>query len=87
MLQALVVAVLVAGCFFYAVWTLMPASARKRIATLLLERPLPAFVAEALRPHAAGASGCGCAGCDLSAKPKAARSGATPITFHRRRQR
>jgi hypothetical protein len=87
MLQVLVVAVLVAGCFFYAAWALMPASARKRIAALLLARPLPAFMAEALRPHAAGASGCGCAGCDRSAKPKAARSGATPITFHPRRQR
>ena len=87
MLQALVVAVLVAGCFLYAAWALMPASARKRIATLLLARPLPAFVAEALRPHAAGASGCGCAGCELSAKPKAVGPRATPITIHQRRQR
>jgi hypothetical protein len=87
MLQALVVAVLVAGCLFYAVWTLMPASARRRIATILLARPLPGFVADALRPYTSSASGCGCDGCNRSSRPGAAPSGATPITFHRRRQR
>jgi hypothetical protein len=87
MLQILIVALLVAFCAFYAVWTLMPAAARKWVASVLLERPLPAFVAERLRGYTSAASGCGCDGCDRSVKSSTATSGATPITFHRRRQR
>jgi uncharacterized membrane protein YccC len=89
MLQALIVAVLVACCFVYAAWALIPAAARKWLASRLLERKLPAFLAEALRPYATAASGCSCDGCDRSGKvaPRAAASGSKPITFHPRRQR
>jgi hypothetical protein len=86
-LQIMIVAAVVGCCFVYAAWALMPASARRWIAAGLLERRIPAFVAEALRPYASASSGCGCDGCDRSAKPKAGRAAATPITFHPRRQR
>jgi hypothetical protein len=86
-LQILIVAAVVACCFFYAAWTLMPAPARRWIAARLLERRLPAFVAEALGPYASASSSCACDGCDRSAKTKTDRPAATPITFHPRRQR
>src|SRR6218665_850834 len=41
-LQTLVVALLVAGCTVYAVWTLMPAALRRRAASAMLRWPLPA---------------------------------------------
>jgi hypothetical protein len=88
MLQILIVAVVVACCFVYAAWALIPAAARKWVASSLLERRLPAFLADALRPYATAASGCGCDGCDRSGKAaSAAASGSKPITFHPRRQR
>ncbi len=87
MLQVLIVAVLVACCFVYAAWVLLPASARRWVAARLLERRLPAFVAAALRPYASAASGCGCDGCDRSTTAKTARPAAAPITLHPRRQR
>jgi len=87
MLQIAIVAVIVTLCFGYAGWTLMPAPARKSIASALLARPLPGFLADRLRPYATDASGCGCDGCDRAAEPKAAKPVAATITFHPRRQR
>ena len=88
MLQALIVALVVACCFVYAAWALMPAAARRWVASSLLERPLPVFLADALRPYATAASGCGCDGCDRSGKvAPATASGSQPIMFHPRRQR
>ena len=87
MLQILIVAVLVACCFAYAAWALIPAAARKWVASRLLERRLPGFLADALRPYATAASGCSCDGCDQSAKAAPAAPAVKTITFHPRRQR
>ena len=90
--QWVVVAVLVAGCGAYAAWTLMPAAARRRLATAAVERHWP--LEQFWRRHARAPSGCGCDGCDaapLAKRPKAAASSgrdpgeARPITFHPRR--
>jgi hypothetical protein len=90
--QWVVVAVLVGGCAAYAAWTLMPAAARRRLATAAVMRHWP--VERFWRRHAQAASGCGCDGCDaapLAKRPGAAASGgrdsgeARPITFHPRR--
>ena len=86
MLQMLIVASLVTWCAFYALWTLLPAAAKRKIATRLLERRLPEFVARVLRPHASATAGCGCDGCDRSPKAATPVTGGTPITFHPRRQ-
>ena len=64
LLQNLIVALLVAGCAVYAAWTLMPAAARRGIATSLLKLPLPAALALKMRKAATVTSGCGCDGCD-----------------------
>ncbi len=77
-MQALIVALLVIGCSAYAAWTLMPAAARRTLATALLKLPLPAFFAARMRRAAAATSGCGCDGCDhapAKAKPQV-------VTFH-----
>jgi hypothetical protein len=87
MLQIVVVALLVTWCAFYALWTLMPSAAKKKIALSLLPCRLPAALADALRRHASATSGCGCDGCDHAPKPAKPASGDTPITFHPRRQR
>ena len=87
-LQTLAVAFIVGACLAYAVWTLMPAVARRRAATALLAVPWwPAALAARLRGTAQRASsGCGCDGCDAPAAPPSAR-GTRPVTFHPRPRR
>jgi hypothetical protein len=83
LLQNLIVALLVAGCAVYAAWMLMPAVARRAIATSLLKLPLPAALALRMRKAAtASSSGCGCDGCD-HAPAKPARAAPQVVTFHR----
>ena len=95
MVQALVVTVIVVACAFYAAWTLMPASLRRRLAVALLARRLPEVVARRLRPHALASSGCGCDGCDhapakakmgpmASTAPTAATPAVQPMRFYPR---
>jgi hypothetical protein len=86
MLQILIVAVIVAACFLYAAWTLLPAAARRRIAVSALKWPLPQSAAAFMRKHASAAGGCACDGCDQGAAgtPKAATQ---PIRFHPRVRR
>jgi hypothetical protein len=93
--QWLVVAALVAGCAVYAAWTLLPAAARRRVATVGVDRhwPFEPF----WRRHAQAVSGCGCDGCDAAPLSNRAKGDATrpsnssgttearPITFHPRR--
>jgi len=82
-MQTLIVALLVVACSAYAAWTLMPAGARRALATSLLKLPLPAAVALRVRKAAAVTSGCGCDGCDHApAKPAAAP--AQVVRFHAR---
>ena len=84
-MQALIVTLLVVGCSVYAAWKLMPAVARRGIASALLKLPLPAAFAVRMQKAATVASGCGCDGCD-SAAPKAAapKTGPQVMTFHPR---
>jgi len=82
--QSLIVALLVTGCSAYAVWTLMPAAARRVLAGWMLKLPLPAPLAAPFERAARAASGCGCDGCDRSElKPKPS-SATQPLTFHPR---
>ena len=66
--QVLLVAPLVAACFVYSAWTLVPAAWRRPLATLLARMPwlarLPAITRAARAP-----TGCGCDGCDRSTAP------------------
>ena len=87
MMQAVITALLVAGCAGYAAWTLMPATLRRRIAGAALAYPMPGLLARRLRRFTVAPSGCGCDGCDRSPKTSPPDSGGTPITFHRRQQR
>ena len=86
-LQILVVALLVPGCTFYAAWKLMPANARRSLATVMLRVPhLPGRLEAGLRKNAQAAAGCGCDGCDRAERKPAAKAAASqPITFHPRR--
>ena len=85
--QALASALLVAGCGVYAVWTLMPAAARRAAAVVLLRLPLPVMLGTRLRAVARATSGCGCDGCDRSEKrseKKPAAPAQHTITVHPR---
>ena len=85
-MQSLIVALLVVGCSVYAAWTLMPAAARRAIASMLLKLPLPNGFAQKMRKAATVSSGCGCDGCD-SAPAKAASTAPQVVTFHPRPRR
>jgi hypothetical protein len=80
--QSLVVAVIVVVCATYAAWTLMPAAARRSLATLLLKLALPERMARPLRKALAPAGGCG--GCDSCGDQAAPPAKVKTITFHRR---
>ncbi len=69
-LQSLLVYSLVAGCFVYAAWTLMPQVARRSLANALLRLPLPDVWRAALQKSLSTSGGCHCSGCD-QAQPKA----------------
>jgi hypothetical protein len=95
--QWIVVGLVVAACAVYATWTLLPATARRRLAAAALAWPWPTRVAAFWRRHAEAASGCGCDGCDAgtpavrpgNAKdvPAAGRGAEQPVAFHPRRPR
>ena len=82
-MQTLIVVLLVLGCSTYAAWTLMPAVARRAIATSLLKLPLPNRMAQTMRKAATVSSGCGCDGCD-SAPAKTTAKAQQVVTFHPR---
>jgi len=79
-LQALAVAIIVPLAALYAVWTLMGASARRRVGAWLATWPLPAAWKRRLRRSEASA--CGCDGCDANTA-KAPPSTPTVIRVHR----
>ena len=85
-MQALTVALLVLGCSVYAAWTLMPAAARRALASSLLKLPLPNPLALRMRKAATVASGCGCDGCD-HAPAKTAPKAPQVVSFHPRPRR
>ncbi len=88
-MQSLIVILLVGACSCYALWTLMPASARRTLALGMLRIPhLPQRIEARLQKSAQAASGCGCDGCDRSEKKPAAKAPAQQtITFHPRPRR
>ena len=83
-MQTLIVALLVIGCTAYAAWTLMPAAARRTIASLLLGLQLPEVLCMKLRKAAMPGAGCGCDGCDHAPSKKAAPVAPQVVTFHPR---
>ena len=82
-MQAWIVTLLVIGCTAYAAWALMPAAARRALASSLLELKLPAAVSAKLRKAATVTSGCGCEGCD-NAPAKSAPKAPQVVKFHPR---
>ena len=62
--QSLIVLLLVLGCSVYALWTLMPAVARRFLAQRLLRLPLPAAWKPVFLRAVKQPSGCDCSGCD-----------------------
>ena len=84
LLQNLIVALLVFGCAVYAAWTLMPAVARRAIASMLLKLPLPNGFEQTMRKAATLSSGCGCDGCDSAAVKPASKATPQVVTFHPR---
>jgi hypothetical protein len=93
MTQNILVALLVAGCFVYVLWSLAPKAPRSRIATSLLKLPLPRLLQKPLLAAVRQQGGCGCNGCDRSvaSKNRAAKGssdievkpGFQPVTFVR----
>ena len=86
-MQTLIVALLVTGCSAYAAWTLMPAAARRAIASALLKLPLPRALATKMRRAASVSSGCGCDGCDHAPMKPAAVQAPQVVRFHPRPKR
>ncbi|NUZ07270.1 DUF6587 family protein [Piscinibacter koreensis] len=94
MAQTIVVALLVTACAVYAIWTLLPAAARRALARRLADVPAPGAVRGWLRARAVATNACGCDGCDKApGAPKAAGGDAAgargtvtaqPIRIHRR---
>jgi hypothetical protein len=83
-MQTLVMTMLVAACFVYALWTLAPRAARRRLAQALLTWPLPAVLHRPLQAAARMQGGCGCDGCDQPGSTGAAVS-PKPLVFMRKR--
>ena len=85
-IQTTTVALIVGACLLYAVWTLLPAAARRSLAGVLLRLPLPAALARRFTRVARAAPGCGCDGCDRApaamATATARRGGEQAIRFH-----
>jgi len=82
MVQQMIVGLIVMGCGIYAAWTLMPASARRSLATRALKLSLPEFVRKPMQRALKPAGACG--GCDScgDAKP-ATDAGVKPVRIHR----
>jgi hypothetical protein len=82
--QALAVIPVVAACSVYTGWVLLPATLRRKIATLLARSRwigrLPAIARAASEPV-----GCGCDGCDRSASGPGAERGESVIRIVPRR--
>ena len=81
--QTLIVSLLVSLCSVYAAWTLMPAAARRALATWLLGFNLPQPLAKPLAKAAAPGTACGCSGCDRAA-PAVASKAVYTVQIHRR---
>jgi hypothetical protein len=82
MIQQMIVGLIVMGCGVYAAWTLMPAGARRSLASHALKLSLPEFVQKPLRRALKPAGACG--GCDSCGDEKATKdAGVKTIRIHR----
>lgn len=81
--QGIIVALIVGTGAVCALWTLLPAAARRALATQALRLPLPSVLAAPLRRAAQPGHGGGCDGCDRAA-PQPAASSEQRVTFHPR---
>jgi hypothetical protein len=81
-LQTLIVSLLVAGCFVYAAWNLMPQAVRRLLACALLRLSLPRSLAAYLQKAAQGSAGCGCSGCDHAPAKRASPAQAPAPSEH-----
>jgi hypothetical protein len=89
-LQSLIVFVVVACCFGYAGWTLLPQVARRAMANSLLRLPLPGSLRLELKKAASASGACHCSGCDQGsikreAQQKPVPTPAQPLLFYRRK--
>jgi len=89
-LQSLIVFVVVACCFGYAGWTLLPQVARRAMAKNLLHLPLHASLRLGLEKAASASGACHCSGCEQGsikreAQQKAVPNPAQPLVFHPRK--
>ena len=80
--QSLMVGFIVFACSTYAIWTLMPVTARRALALWMLKLAPPAALARVLHKAARPAGACG--GCDSCGDATTAPKQAQTITFHRR---
>lgn len=83
--QHFIVSLIVLTCSVYAAWVLMPAVARRFLASRLLRFPVPNAWLAMLQRTTTQSSGCDCSGCD-----KAVDHQPTPetqvIRFHPQRK-
>jgi hypothetical protein len=80
-LQSLIVFVVVACCFGYAGWTLLPQLARRAMAKSLLRLPLHASLRLSLERAASASDGCHCSSCDQGSIKRETQ----PLLFYRRK--
>jgi len=94
-MQSVIVFVLVALCFAYAAWSLLPQAVLRAFAGRLQRLPLPASVRSKLLTLATTSGGCHCSGCE-HAQPRAVppndavkvtAPGAQVLVFHPRKPR
>lgn len=62
--QHLIVFSVVLACSVYALWVLMPTTARRFLARRLVQLPLGAAWVARFQQAATASSGCDCSGCD-----------------------
>jgi|APCry1669189241_1035207.scaffolds.fasta_scaffold01490_4 hypothetical protein len=89
-LQALIVLLVVTGCFGYAAWALLPQVARRDVAKGLLRLPLHALLRQNLERVARASGACQCSGCDQGLikrdlQQKVVVSSAQPLLFYPRK--
>ncbi len=70
-LQSALVFMVVAACFVYALWTLMPQTGRSSLSRRLLRWPLPKMLRTVVQRSAGRSGGCHCDGCDRAAPERA----------------
>ncbi len=65
--ESVLVFLVVSSCFVYALWTLMPQTARRSLAVRLLRWPLPGLLRAVVQRGARSCGACRCHGCDRAA--------------------